>query len=51
MTFDAFTWEPKHTKALILAVFILIAVVIFHKDERRWLAGVMGVGAAAMGFL
>jgi len=51
MTFDAFTWETKHTKALFIAVLAIVLVVIFHKEERRMMAAGLGVAAAILGFL
>lgn len=50
MTFDAFHWESKHTRAALICVAVIAAVVFFHKEERRWIAGGLGVAAAILGF-
>lgn len=50
MTFDVFEWETKHTKAVVICILVIAAVVFFHKEERRWIAAGLGVAAAVLGF-
>lgn len=50
MTLDVFTWEAKHTKAVIICIVAIAAVILFHKEERKWIAGGLGVAAAVLSF-
>jgi len=50
MTLDIFRWEDKHTKAAIICALVIAAVIFFHKHERRWIAGALGVAAAVLAF-
>jgi len=51
MTFDVFTWETKHTKALFICILAVLLVILFHKEERRMMAAGLGVAAAILGFV
>lgn len=51
MTIDVFQWEGKHTRAVIVIAFVVLAAILFHREERKWLSAVLGVGAAATAFL
>lgn len=51
MTFDVFTWEEKHSKAAVIIALAIGGAIFFHKYERKWIAGVMGISAAVIGFM
>lgn len=50
MTFDAFKWETKHTKAAFICVLAVTLVIFFHKEERRMIGAGLGVAAAILSF-
>lgn len=51
MTVDIWEWEVKHTKAVVVCIVAIVAVVIFHREERKWIAAGLGVAAGILGFL
>jgi hypothetical protein len=50
MTLDVWKWEAKHTKAVLVCVLVIAAVIFFHKEERGYLAAGLGVAPAILGF-